>query len=167
MTIWIIWVLFENSVSSVQLLGCVQLFVTPWTVACQVSLSITNSWSWLKFMSIELVMTSNYLILCCPLLLLRSIFPSIKVFSNESALHSRWPKDWSFSFNISPSNEYSGMIFPLGLTGLTSFLSNKLSRVFSSTIVQNHQFFSAQLSLWSSSHISTWLLEKHFIALIL
>ena len=110
MTIWIIWVLFENSVSSVQLLGCVQLFVTPWTVACQVSLSITNSWSWLKFMSIELVMTSNYLILCCPLLLLRSIFPSIKVFSNESALHSRWPKYWNFSFNISPSDEHPELI---------------------------------------------------------
>ena len=96
--------------SSVQLLSCVQLFATPWTAACQTSLSITNSWSLLKLMSIESVMTSNHLILCHPLLLPSSIFPSIRVFSNESALHIRWPKDWSFSFNISPSNEHSGLI---------------------------------------------------------
>ena len=83
---------------------------TPWTAARQASLSITNSWSLPKLMSIELVMPSNRLILCCPLLLLPSIFPSIRVFSNESFLHIRWPKYWSFSFSISPSNEYSGLI---------------------------------------------------------
>ena len=96
--------------SSVQSLGCVQLFATPWTAARQAFLSITNSQSLLKLMSIELVMTSNHLILCHPLLLLPSIFPSIRVFSNESVLHIRWPKYWSFSFSISPSNEYSGLI---------------------------------------------------------
>ena len=88
----------------------VRLFATPWTTACQASLSITNSWSLSKLMSIESVMPSNHLILCHPLLLLPSIFPSIRVFSNESTLHIRWPKYWSFSFNISPSNEYSGLI---------------------------------------------------------
>ena len=96
--------------NSVQLLSHVQLFVTPWTVAQQASLSITNSWSLLKPMSIESVMPSNRLILCHPLLLLPSIFPSIRVFSNESVLHIRWPKYWSFSFSISPSSEYSGLI---------------------------------------------------------
>ena len=96
--------------SSVQALTCVQLFATPWTAAHQVSLSITNSQSPPKPMSIESVMPSNHLIICHPLLLLPSIFPSIKVFSNESAFHIRWPKDLSFSFNISPSNEYSGLI---------------------------------------------------------
>ena len=93
-----------------QSLSCVRLFATPWTAAHQASLSITNSWSLLKLMSIELVMLSNYLILCHPLLLLPSIFPSIRVFSNESVLCVRWSKDWSFSFSISPSNEYSGLI---------------------------------------------------------
>ena len=107
---------WENTVSlsiqfsSFQLLSCVWLFATPWTAAHQASLSITNSRSLFKFMSIESVMLSNHLILCCPLLLLPSIFPSIGVFSSESALHIRWPKYWSFSFNISPSNEYSGLI---------------------------------------------------------
>ena len=96
--------------SSVQSLSCIQLFMTPWTTACQASLSITNSQSLPKLMSIELVMPSNHLIRCHPLLLLPSIFPSIRVFSNESALCIRWPKYWSFSFNISPSNEYSGLI---------------------------------------------------------
>ena len=91
-------------------LSCVQLFVTPWTAACQTYLSITNSRSLPKLMSIESVMPSNHLILCHPLLLLPSIFPSIRVFSNESAFHIRWPKYWSFSFNISPSNEHSGLI---------------------------------------------------------
>ena len=97
-------------IQSVQSLSHVRLFETPWTAACQASLSITNYWSLLKLMSIESVMPSNYLILCRPLLLSPSIFPSIRVFSNESVLHIRWPKYWSFSFNISPSNE-----FPLGL----------------------------------------------------
>ena len=96
--------------SSVHLLNCVQLFVTPWTAAHQASLFITNSWSPPKPMSIESVMPSNHLILCRPLLLLPWIFPSIRVFSSESALHVRWPKYWSFSFNISPSNEHPGLI---------------------------------------------------------
>ena len=95
-----------TNLNSVQSLSCVRLFATPWTVAHQASLSITNSWSLLKLMSIELVMPSNHLILCHPLLLLPSTFPSIRVFSNESVLHIRWPKYWSFSFSISPSNEY-------------------------------------------------------------
>ena len=98
-------------ISSVQLLRSVWLFATPWTAARQASLSITNSWSLLELMSIESVMPSNLLILCCPLLLLPSIFPSIRVFPKESALHIRWPKYWSFSFSISPSNKYSGLIF--------------------------------------------------------
>ena len=96
--------------SSVQLLSYLWLFVTPWTAACQTSLSITNSRSLLKLMSIESVMPSNHLILCRPFLLLLSIIPSIRVFSNESVLSIRWPKYWSFSFSISPSNEYAGPI---------------------------------------------------------
>ena len=96
--------------SSVQSLSLVRLFVTPWTAVRQASLSITNSWSLLKLISIESVMPSNHLILCHPFLFLPSIFPSIRVFSNESALRSRWPKYWSFSFNISPSNEHPGLI---------------------------------------------------------
>ena len=121
--------------SSVQSLSCVQLFVTPWTVACQASLSITNSESLLKLMSIESVMPSNHLILCHPLLLLPSIFPSIRVFSNESVLHIKWPKYWSLIFTISSSNEYSGLIsFRMDL--LVSLQSKGLSRVFSNTIVQ-------------------------------
>ena len=99
----------QGFISSVQSLSHVRLFATPWTAARQAFLSITNSWSLLKLMSIESVMPSNYLILCHPLLLLPSIFPSIRVFSNESVLGIRWPKDWNFSFNISPSNEYSGL----------------------------------------------------------
>ena len=95
---------------AVQLLSWVPLFVTPWTAACQASLSITNSQSLFKLMSVESVMPSNHLILCHPLLLPPSIFPSIRVFSNESVLRMRWPKYWSFSFNISLSNEYSGLI---------------------------------------------------------
>ena len=100
----------DLSQDSVQSLSHVQLFVTPWTAACQASLSITKSQSLPRLMSIESVMTSNHLILCCHLLLLLSIFPSIRVFSNESALCIRLPKYWSFSFSISPSNEYSGLI---------------------------------------------------------
>ena len=96
--------------SSVQSLSCFQLFATPWTAARQPSLSFTNSQSLLKLMSIKSAITSNHLILCCPLLLLPSIFPSIRVFSNESILHIRWPEYWSFSFSISHSNEYSGLI---------------------------------------------------------
>ena len=96
--------------SSVQLLSHVRLFVTPWTTACQASRLITNSRSLLKLMSIKSVMPSNHLMLCCPLLLLPSVFPSIRVFSNESLLHIMWAKYWSFSFSISPSNEYLGLI---------------------------------------------------------
>ena len=96
--------------SSVQSLSHVRLFLTPWTAVRQASLSITNTRSLPKLMSIESVMPSNHLILCCPLLLSPSIFPSIRIFSNESVLHIRWPKNWSFSFNISPTNEYSGLI---------------------------------------------------------
>ena len=95
---------------SVQSLSRVRLFATPWTAACQASLSFTFSCSLLKLMSIELVMPSNHLILCCSFLLLPSVFPSIRVFSSESVLHNRWPKYWSFSFSISPSNESSGLI---------------------------------------------------------
>ena len=106
--------------SSVQSLSHVQLFVTPWSAAFQASLSITNSRSLLKFMSIESVMPSSHLILGHPLLLLPSVFPSIGVFSNESALHIRWPKHWSFSFSISPSNEHSGLIsFGMDWLGLS------------------------------------------------
>ena len=100
----------EVHFSSIQLFSHVRLFATPWTAARQASLSITNSWSLLKLMSIESVMPSNHLILSQPLLLLPSIFPSIRVLSNESVLHIRWQKYWSFSLNISPSNEYSGLI---------------------------------------------------------
>ena len=102
--------LFHNLLTSVQFLGCVRLFVTPWTAACQASLSITNSQSLLKPISIASEIPSNHLILCHPLLLPPSIFPSIRGFSNESVLPIRWPKYWSFSFNISPSNEYSRLI---------------------------------------------------------
>ena len=131
----------------------------PWTAACQASLSINNSQSLLKLLSIDSVMPSNYLILCCPLLLRPSIFPSIRVFSNESVLHIRLPKIWSFSFSINPSSEYSGLIsFRIGWLDLLA-IQGTLS-VFSNTTVQKHQFFSVQLSFWSSSHIHTWLLEK-------
>ena len=131
--------------SSVQLLSHVRLFATPWTAAHQASPSITNSRSLPKPMSIKSVMPSNHLNLCHPLLLLPSIFPSIRVFSSESALHMRWPKYWSFSFSISPSNEYSGLIF--FRMDWISLQSKGLSRVFSNTTVQKHQFFDAQSSL--------------------
>ena len=104
------WIFWDDQFSSVQLLSCVQLFATPWTAAHQASLSITNSRSLFKLMSIESVMPSHHLILCHPLLLPPSIFPSIRIFSSESVLHIRWPNCWSFSFRISPSNEYSGLI---------------------------------------------------------
>ena len=115
--------------SSVQSLSHVQLVATPWTAARQASLPIANSQSLLKLMSTELVMPSNHLILCRPLLFLPSIFPSIRVFSNESALHIRWPKYWSFSFSISPSNEYSGLI-SFRMDWWVSLLSKGLSRVY-------------------------------------
>ena len=139
----------QASWSSVQLLSLVRLFSNPWTAACQTSLSINNSQSLPKLMSIKSMMPSNHLILSHSLLFLPSIFPHIKVFSNESALRIRWPKYWSFSFSISPCNEYSGW------TSWISLQSKGLSRVFSNTTVQKHQFFGAQLSLYSNSHIHT------------
>ena len=134
---------------SVQSLSCVQLLVTPWTAAHQASLSIFSSWSLLKLMSITSVMPSNHLILFRPLLP-PSVFPSIRVFSNESVLHIRFPKYWSFSFSISSSNEYSGLIF-LGWTGRITLLFKGFSRVFSNITVQKHQFFGAHLSSESNS----------------
>ena len=121
--------------------------MTPWTVASYASLSFTISWSLLKFMSIESEMPSNHLVFCHPLLLLPSIFPSIRVFSNELALHIRWPKYWSFSFSISitPSSEYSGLI-SFGLTGLISLQSKGLSRVFSNTTNQSTFLFNTSTS---------------------
>ena len=149
----------ENSpfVVAVQSLSHVQLFAIPWTAESQVPLSSTVSWSLLKFTSIESVMLSKHLILCHPILLLPSVFPSIKVFSSESALHIRWSKYCSFSNR--PSNEYS-VWFPLEVTGLISLQSKGLSRVFSSTTVQKLQFFGAQPSSQSNSHIHTWPLEN-------
>ena len=134
--------------------------VTPWTSAHRASLSITNSQSLLKLMSIESVTPSNHLILCYPLLLLSSIFPSIRVFSNKSVLRIRWPKYWSSgSASVLPTNIQDWS--PLGWTGWISLQSKGLSRVFSNTTVQMHQFFGAQPSSQSNSHIHTWLLENH------
>ena len=142
---------------AVQSLSRVRLFAIPWTAAHQASLSITKSQSLLKFISIELVMPSNHVILCHPLLLLPLIFPSIRVFSNESVLCNKWPNYWSFS--ISPSNEYSGLI-SFRMDWLDLLAVQGLSKVISSTTVHKHQFFGAQLSLWSNSHIHIRLLEK-------
>ena len=134
------------SISSVQSLCHIRLFATPWTAAHQASLSITNSWSLLRYTSIELVMPSNHLIPCHPLLLLASIFPSISVFSNESTLCMRWPKYWSFSFSISPSSEYSGLIYLridwFDLLAVHGTLKSLLQHH-----VQKHQFSGIQLSL--------------------
>ena len=139
----------ELAIFVVQLLNHVRLFATPWIVAHQASLSFPISWSFLKLMSIELVLLYNHLILWCPLLLLPSVFPSIRVFASELALHVRWPKYWSISFSISPFSEYSGLIsFRIGCFDLLAIQG--LLRVFSSTTIQKYQFFSAQPSLWSS-----------------
>ena len=124
--------------------GRVRLFATPWIVAHQASLSITNPQSSLKFTFVESAMPSSHLILCRPLLLLSPIPPSIRVFSNESTPHMRWPKYWSFSFSIIPSKEHQGWS-PLERTGCISLQSKGLSRVFSNTSVQKHQFFGTQL----------------------
>ena len=137
-----------------------RLFVTPWTAAHQASLSITNFLSLLKLSSIESVMPSNHFILCHPLLLLPSIFSSIRALSNESALHIRWPKYWNFSFSISPSNDYSGLIsFRMDCFDLLAVQGRRESsltpQVFSNTTVKNYQFFGIQPSLWSNSHIHT------------
>ena len=139
---------------SVQSFSRVRLFVTPWTAARQASLSITISQSLLKFISVESVMPSNHFILCCTLLLLPSIFPSIRVFSHESALRIRCSKYWSFSFSISPSNEYSEFI-SLRIDWFDLLAIQGLSRVFSNTTVQKHHFFGAQPSSQSNSHIHT------------
>ena len=136
--------------SSVRSLSRIRLIVTPWITAHQASLSITNSWSSLKFMSFESVMPSSHLILCHPLLLLPPVPPNIRVFSNESTLRMRWQKYWSFSFSISPSNEHQDWS-PLGWTGWISLQSKGLSRVFSNITVQKHQFFGTQLSSQSNS----------------
>ena len=138
-------------ISSVQSLSHVRLFVTPWTTACQASLSIINSRSLLKLMSITSVMPSNHLVLCRPLLLLPSIFPSIGVFPNKSVLHIRWPKYWSFSFSISPSNEYSGLISFrmdwLDLLAVQGTLESLLQYHSSKpSILQPSAFFMLQLS---------------------
>ena len=143
-----------HTFSSVQLLSRVQCLMTPWTAACQASLSITNSRSLLRLMSVKLVMPSNQLILCCPLLLPPSIFPSIRVFSNESVLRIRWPKYWSFSFNISPSNEHSGMIF-FRMDWLNLAVQGTLK-----SLLQHHR--SKASILWHSAFFySSTLISKH------
>ena len=145
-----VW-LWKGQFSSIQSLNHVQLFATPWTAAQQASLSITNSRNLLKLISIELAMPSNHLIFCCPLLLLPSIFFSIRVFSNKLALLIRWPEYWNFSFSISLSNEYSGLI-SFRIDRFDLLLSKGLSRVFSSIAIWKHQilwcsaFFVVQLS---------------------
>ena len=144
--------------SSVQSLSCVRLFETPWIAARQASLSITNSWSLLKLMSIESVMPSIHLILCRPLLLLPPIPPSIRVFSNEPTLRMRWPKYWSFSFSIRPSNEHPGLIYRMDWLDLLAVQGTLKS------LLQHHS--SKASTLWCSaifidhSHMHIWLLEK-------
>ena len=140
-----------SSVQSIQSIIHVWLFANPWTAAHQASLCITNSWSFLKLMSLEMVMPSNHLILCCPLLLSPSINPSIGVFSNESVLHIRWPKYWSFNFSISPSNEYSGLISFrmdwLDLLAVQGILKSLLQHLSSkAAILPCSAFFIVQLS---------------------
>ena len=148
---WHVAVSAWDRLSSVWSLSQVWLFVTPWTTACQASLSITSARSLLKLMSIKSVMPSNHLILCRPLLLLPSIFPSIRVFSNKSVLHIRWPKYWNFTFSISPSNEYSGLISfsfdwldPLAVQGtLKSVFQHNSSKA---PMIWHSSFFKVQLS---------------------
>ena len=145
--------------SSVQSLSHVQLFETPWIAAYQASLSITNSWSSLRLTSIESVMPSSHLILCCSLLPLPPIPPNIRVFSNESTLRMRWPKYWSFSFSIVPSKNTQDWS-PSEWPGSISLQCKGLSSVFSNTTVQKHQFLGAQPSSQSNSHIHTWPQEN-------
>ena len=141
-------------ISSVQLLSCVQLSVTPWTAACQASLSITNSKSLHKLIPIELVMPSNHLILCRPLLLPLSSIPSIRVFSNESALCIRWPKYWSFNFSISPSNEYSELIsFRMDWLDLLAVQGTFKS------LLQHHS--SKASILWYSAFFIVFIVHSH------
>ena len=155
------------------MLSHVRLFVTPWTTACQASLSLAISWRLPKFMSIEAVMPSNHLILCCPLLRLLSIFPSIRVFSNESVLPLRCPKYWSFSFSISPSNEYSGLISfrmgcldPLAVQGtLKSLLQHHSSKA---SILWCSAFFMVQLSHpYMTTGKTTALTRRTFISKVM
>ena len=163
--------------SSISSLSWVRLFGTPWTTARQASLSITNSRSLLKLMSIESVMPSNHLILFCPLFLLPSILPRIRVFSNESVIHIRLPKYWSFSFKISPSNEYSGLINPkvnpLGLTGLLSLLSKGLSSLLQhhsskASILWHSAFFKVQLSHpYMTTGITVALTRRTFVSQVM
>ena len=163
------WQKTSDSGVVVQSLSCVCLFVSPWTAACQASLSFTNSQSFLKLMSIELVMLSNHLIYCHPLLLLPSIFPSIRVFSTESSFSIRWPKYWSSSFSISPSDEYSRLISfridwldPLTVQGTLKSLPQHYSS--KASVLQRSAFFMVQLSYpnmtpgKTNTYIETWLL---------
>ena len=147
------------AVAVVQSLSHVRLFEIPWTAAYQASLSFTISWSLLKLMSIESVMPSNHLVLCHPLLFLPSIFPSTRIFSKESDLRSKWPKYWSFSFSVSPSNEHSWLIsFRIDWIDLLA-VQGTLKRCFQHHS-SKHQLFGLQPSLLSNSHIHTRLLEK-------
>ena len=152
-------------ISSVQSLICVRLFATPWTTACQASLAITNSWSLPKFMSIESVMPSNHLILCCPLLL-PSVFPGIRVFSDESALHIRWPKYWSFSFNTSPSNEHSGLI-SFRMDWFYSFIIHK-DRFLTNSIysIWNLHYFKSQHSVTRLIKWHMWEKQEYLLCLL-
>ena len=143
------------SFSSVQLLSRVRLFATPWIAARQASLSITNSWSSLRLTSIESVMPSSHLIVCHPLLLLPPIPPSIRVFSNESALRMRWPKYWSFSFSTIPSKEQLSLI-SFRMDWLDVLAVQGTLKSFLNTTVQKHQFFGAQPSSQSNTYIHTW-----------
>ena len=147
-------VLLSPKISPVQLLTRVQLFVIPWTAVHQASLSITNSQSLLKLMSSESVIPSNYLILCHPFALLLSIFPSIRVFSNESVLHIRQPKYWSFSFSISPSNECSGLI-SFGMDWLDLLAAQGTLK----SLLQHHS--SKASILWSSAFFIVWLAHPY------
>ena len=154
-----LYLLIATTLSSVQSLSRVRLFETPWTVVHQASLSITNSWSSLKLVSIESVMPSNHLILCCPLLLPPSVFPSIRVFSNKSVLHTRWPKYWSFSFSISPANEHSGLIsFRMDWLDLLAVQGTL------KCLLQYHSskasILHTQPSLWSAYYVPAYW--KHF-----
>ena len=154
-TLQVLRFIFIFAVVVVQSLSCVRLFATPWTAACQAFLFLTIFQSLPKFMSIESAILFNHLILCYPLILCPSIFPNVRVFSNELAPHIRWPKYWSFNFPINIQSQ-----FPLGLTCLISFLSKGLLGVFSSITVSKHQFFSTYPSSWSNSLIHTYLLER-------
>ena len=156
-------------------ISCVWLFSTPWTTACQASLTITNSRSLIKLMSIESVMPSSHLVLCCPLLFLPSIFPSIRIFSNESALRLRWPKCWTFNFSISPSNEYSGLI-PFRMDWLDlltvqgtlkSFLQHHNLKA---SILRHSAFFIVPLTSihdhWKTKALTRWTLVDKVIPLL-